>query len=95
MCFFPLMCFFLCDKFNGSIFDDIRVQHDVLKVNVKVILVSKSALAASSAVYSSRIPRINQDEQSPPPRQSTQKPQQKQGSGQHQGRQCTYYGNYT
>ena len=27
--------------------------------------------------YSNRIPRANQDDQNPPPRQSTQKPQQK------------------
>ena len=39
------MCFFLGDKFNGSIFDDIRGQHDVLQVTFKVILVSKSAIA--------------------------------------------------
>ena len=80
------MWFFLGDKFNGSIFDYIRGQHDVLKVTFKVIWVSKSALAASPAVYSSRIPRANQDKQNPPPRQSTQKPQQKQACGQHQGR---------
>ena len=55
------MCFFLGDKFNGSIFDDIRGQHDVLKVTFKVIWVSKSALAASPAVYNSSIPRGNQD----------------------------------
>ena len=30
----------------------------------------------SPAVYCSRIPRVNQDEQNPPPQQSTQKPQQ-------------------
>ena len=65
------MLFFLGDKFNGSIFDDIRGQHDVLKVTFKVIWVSKRALAASPAVYSSRIPRGNQDKQNPPPRQST------------------------
>ena len=67
------MCFFLGDKYNGSI-------------TFKVIWVSKSALAASPAVYSSRIPRANQDKQIPPPRQSTQKPQKKQACGQHQGR---------
>ena len=78
------MWFFLGDKFNGSIFDDIRGQRDVLNVTFKVIWVSKSALAASPAIYSSRIPRGNQDEQNPPPRQSTQKPQQKQACGQHQ-----------
>ena len=82
------MWFFLDDKFNGSIFDDIRGQHDVLKVTFKVIWVSKSPLAASPAVYSSRVPPFNQDKQNPPPRQSTQNPQQKQACGQHQG--CTY-----
>ena len=78
------MCFFLVDTFNGSIFFDIRRQHDVLKVNFQVIMVSKNALGASPAVYSSRIPRSNQDEQNPPPRQSIQNPQQKQACGQHQ-----------
>ena len=78
------MCFFLGDKFNGSICSDIRGQHDVLKVNFEVIRVSNSAIGASPAVYSSRIPRANQDELNPPPRQSTQKPQQKQACGQHQ-----------
>ena len=68
------MWFFLGDKFNRSIFFDIKGQHDVLKVKSKVIWVSKSALGASSAVYSSRIPRANQDGQNPPPRLSTQKP---------------------
>ena len=58
--------FFLGDKFNGSIFDYIRGQHDVLKVTFKVIWVSRSALAASPAVYSSCIPRGNQDKQNPP-----------------------------
>ena len=43
---------------------------------------------ASVAVYSSRIPRANQDEQNPPPWQSTQIPQQKQECEQHQGRQA-------
>ena len=81
------MWFCLVDKFNGSIFFDSRGQHDVLKVNFEVIrVVSKSALGASLAFYSSRIPRANQDEQNPPPRQSTQKLQQKQACGQHQGR---------
>ena len=78
------MCFFLVDKFNGSIFFDIRGQHDVLQVNFQVIRVSKNAIGASPAVYSSRIPRSNQDEQNPPLRQSTQKPQQKQACGHHQ-----------
>ena len=78
------MWFCLVDKFNGSIFFDIRDQHDVLKINCEVIRVSKSALGASPAVYSSRIPRDNQDEQNPPLRQSTQKLQQKQACGQHQ-----------
>ena len=57
-----------------------------LTVKFKVIWVSKRALGASSAVYSSRIPRANPDGQNPPPRLSTQKPQQKQACGQHQGR---------
>ena len=39
---------------------------------------------ASIAVYSSRIPRANQDEQNPPPWQSTQISQQKQACEQHQ-----------
>ena len=65
------MWFFLGDKFNGSVFDDIRGQHDVLKVTFKIIWVSKSALAASPAVCSSRIPRGNQDQKNPPTRQST------------------------
>ena len=64
------MWFCLVDKFNGSIFFDIRGQHDVLKVNFQVIRVSKNALGASPAVYSSRIPRSNQDEKNPPPLQS-------------------------
>ena len=38
---------------------------------------------ASVAVYSSRIPRANQDEHNPPPWQSTQIPQQKQACEQH------------
>ena len=76
----------LGDKFNGSIFFDIRGQHDVLKVNFEVVRVSKTALGVSPAVYCSRIPRANQDEPNPPPRQSTQKPQKKQACGQlHQG----------
>ena len=78
------MCVFLGDKFNGSILDYIRGQHDVLKVTFEVIWVSKSALAASPALYSSRIPRANQNKQNAPPWQSTQKPQQKQARGQHQ-----------
>ena len=64
---------------------DIRGQHEVLEFKVNVIRVSKSALGASYAVYIIRIPRANQEEQNPPPRQSTQKPQQKQACGQHQG----------
>ena len=40
----------------------------------------------SPAVCNSRIPRANQDEQNQSPRLSTQKPQQKQACGQHQGR---------
>ena len=59
--------FFLGDKFNGSIYFDIRGQHEVLKFKFKVIRVSKSALGASPAFYISRIPRANQDEQNPPP----------------------------
>ena len=86
------MWFFLGDKFNGSIFFDIRGQHDVLKVTFEVIRVSKSALGTSPAVYSSRIPRANQDEQNPPPRKSTQNPQQKQACGQHQRRHSLFLG---
>ena len=82
----PYVGFCLGDKCNGSICFDIRGQHDVLKVNFEVIRVSKSTLGASPAVYTSRIPRANQDEQNPPPRQSTQKPQQKQACGEHQRR---------
>ena len=78
--------FFLGGKFNGSIYFDIRGQHEVLKFKFKVIWVSKSALGASPVLYCSRIPRSNQDEQNPPPRQSTQTPRQKQACGQHQGR---------
>ena len=44
----------------------ISSQYGVLKVTFKVIWVSKSALGASPAVYSNRIPRANQDEQTSP-----------------------------
>ena len=40
------MWFFLGDKFNGSIIVDIRGQHEVLKVTLPVIRVSKTALGA-------------------------------------------------
>ena len=73
-CNTTLCGFFLGDTFNGSIFDDIRGQLDVLKVTFKVIWVSKcalAALAASPGVNSSRILRGNQDKQNPPPQQST------------------------
>ena len=80
------MWVFLGGKFNESIYFDIRGQHEVLKFKFKVIWVSKSALGSSPVFYCSRIPRANQDEQHPPPRQSIQKPQQKQACRQHQGR---------
>ena len=70
-CNTTLFGFCLGDKFNGSIFDDIRGKNDVFNVTFKVIWVSKSDLAASPAVYNSRIPRANQDKQNPPPGQST------------------------
>ena len=45
------MCFFLGEKFNGSIFYDIRGQHEVLKVRFMVIRVSKTVLGAERCTF--------------------------------------------